>query len=172
MISSIFIIQAINKRTITMNNVSLLIPKNQRPTWIEGLDEMESDAIEMVEIPLLGIITAGQPIECVAQNDRVKVPANMVRKNTYALKVTGHSMIDDNIQDGDVIIVEKRESAENGQSVVALISGEQVTLKKFYIEADGIRLQPANPEMDAILLKNEEVQVLGVVTGVIRNLDD
>ena len=154
-----------------MNNVSLLIPKNQRPLWIEGLDEIESDSVEMVEIPLLGMITAGQPIERVEQNEQVKVPANMVRKNTYALKVTGHSMIDDNIQDGDVIIVEKREHAENGQSVVALINGEQVTLKKFYIEADGIRLQPANPDMEAILLKNEEVQVLGVVTGVIRDFE-
>ncbi len=155
-----------------MNNVSLLLPKNKRPVWIEGLNEIESDSIAMVEIPLLGMITAGNPIERVEQNERVKVPANMVRKNTYALQVTGHSMIDDNIQDGDVIIVEKRESAENGQSVVALINGEQVTLKKFYIEADGIRLQPANPDMEAILLKNEEVQVLGVVTGVIRNLED
>ena len=155
-----------------MNNVSLLIPKNQRPTWIDGLDEIDSESVEMIEIPLLGMITAGQPIERVEQNDSVKVPANMVRKNTYALKVTGHSMIDDNIQDGDVIVVEKRESAENGQSVVALINGEQVTLKKFYIEADGIRLQPANPDMEAILLKNEEVQVLGVVTGVIRNMED
>jgi repressor LexA len=155
-----------------MNNVSLLIPKNQRPTWIEGLDEIESESIAMVEIPLLGMITAGQPIERVEQNERVKVPANMVRKNTYALKVTGHSMIDDNIQDGDIIVVEKRESAENGQSVVALINGEQVTLKKFYIEADGIRLQPANPEMEAILLRNEEVQVLGVVTGVIRDFNE
>ena len=154
-----------------MNNVSMLLPKNKRPVWIEGLDEIESDAMAMIEIPLLGMITAGQPIERVEQNERVKVPANMVRKNTYALKVTGHSMIDDNIQDGDVIIVEKRESAENGQSVVALINGEQVTLKKFYIETDGIRLQPANPAMEAILLKNEEVQVLGVVTGVIRNLE-
>ena len=154
-----------------MNNISLLIPKNQRPTWIEGLDEIDSNSVEMVEVPLLGMITAGQPIERVEQDERVKVPANMVRKNTYALKVTGHSMIDDNIQDGDVIVVEKRESAENGQSVVALINGEQVTLKKFYIEADGIRLQPANPDMEAILLKNEEVQVLGVVTGVIRNLE-
>ena len=154
-----------------MNNVSLLLPKNKRPVWIEGLDEIESDAMAMIEIPLLGMITAGQPIERVEQNERVKVPANMVRKNTYALKVTGHSMIDDNIQDGDVIIVEKRESAENGQSVVALINGEQVTLKKFYIETNGIRLQPANPAMEAILLKNEEVQVLGVVTGVIRNLE-
>ncbi|MDT8452635.1 MAG: transcriptional repressor LexA [Gammaproteobacteria bacterium] len=152
-----------------MKNVSRLIPKHQRPTWIEGLDEAESEAIEMLEIPLLGIITAGQPIERVEQNERVKVPANMVRKNTYALRVTGHSMVDDNIQDGDIIIVEKREWAENGQSVVALINDEQVTLKKFYIEADGIRLQPANPEMDAIRLKNEEVQVLGIVTGVIRD---
>lgn len=154
-----------------MNNVSLLIPKNKRPTWISGLDEVESDSIELVDIPLLGLITAGQPIERVEQNERVKVPANMVRKNTYALKVTGHSMIDDNIQDGDVIIVEKREWAENGQSVVALINDEQVTLKKFYIEADGIRLQPANPDMEAIMLKNEEVQVLGVVTGVIRDME-
>ena len=80
-------------------------------------------------------------------------------------------MIDDNIQDGDIVIIEKRHSAENGQSVVALINNEQVTLKKFYIEADGIRLQPANPEMDAILLKNEEVEVLGVVTGVIRRFE-
>ncbi len=154
-----------------MKNVSRLIPKHQRPTWIEGLDEAESETIEMLEIPLLGIITAGQPIERVEQNERVKVPANMVRKNTYALRVTGHSMVDDNIQDGDIIIVEKREWAENGQSVVALINGEQVTLKKFYIEADGIRLQPANPEMEAIRLKNEEVQVLGIVTGVIRDFE-
>ena len=154
-----------------MNNISLLIPKNKRPTWIEGLNVIDTESVEMMEIPLLGNITAGRPIERVEQQERVKVPANMVRKNTYALKVTGHSMIDDNIQDGDIIVVEKRESAENGQSVVALINNEQVTLKKFYIEADGIRLQPANPEMEAILLKNEEVQVLGVVTGVIRDME-
>ncbi|MCW8830458.1 MAG: transcriptional repressor LexA [Gammaproteobacteria bacterium] len=154
-----------------MNNISLLIPKHKRPTWVSGLDEIESNAVEMLDIPLLGKITAGRPIERVEQNERVKVPANMVRKNTYALKVTGHSMIDDNIQDGDVIIVEKREWAENGQSVVALINDEQVTLKKFYIEADGIRLQPANPDMEAIMLRNEEVQVLGVVTGVIRKME-
>ena len=80
-------------------------------------------------------------------------------------------MIDDNIQDGDIVIIEKKMSAENGQSVVALINNEQVTLKKFYIEADGIRLQPANPDMEAILLKNEEVEVLGVVTGVIRQFE-
>ena len=151
-----------------MNNVSLLIPKRQHPTWTHDLESVEIDAVSLVEIPLLGTITAGNPIERIEDHERIKVPANMVRKNTYALKVQGHSMIDDNIQDGDVIIVEKRESAENGQSVVALINSEQVTLKKFYIEHDGIRLQPANPDMEPIRLKNEEVHVLGVVTGVIR----
>jgi repressor LexA len=158
-----------------MNNVSLLLPKNRRPVCppeaeaIEDILHTESSAY--VEIPLLGRITAGNPIERIEDEERIKVPANMVRKDTYALKVSGHSMIDDNIQDGDIIIVERRLSAENGQSVVALINNEQVTLKKFYIEADGIRLQPANPAMEAIRLKNEEVQVLGVVTGVIRNFE-
>ena len=158
-----------------MNNISLLIPKNRRPIWsptLEAMDEtVDNNLSEYVEIPLLGKITAGKPIERVEENEYVKVPANMVRKDTYALKVSGHSMIDDNIQDGDIVIIEKRHSAENGQSVVALINNEQVTLKKFYIEADGIRLQPANPDMAAILLKNEEVEVLGVVTGVIRQFE-
>lgn len=158
-----------------MNNISMLLPKNTRQVWspqLESLeDDFDNDPSAFVEIPLLGKITAGNPIERIEDDERIKVPANMVRKDTYALKVSGHSMIDDNIQDGDVIIVEKRLSAENGQSVVALINNEQVTLKKFYIEADGIRLQPANPDMEAIRLKNEEVQVLGVVTGVIRRFD-
>ena len=155
-----------------MNNVSLLIPKSQRPVWVNNLDNIETEAATMVEIPLLGTITAGQPIERIEHRETINVPVDMVKRNTYALRVRGHSMVDDNIQDGDTIIVEKRESAENGQSVVALINNEQVTLKKFYIEADGIRLQPANPDMEPIMLKNEEVQVLGIVSGVIRNFLD
>jgi len=154
-----------------MNNVSLLIPKHQRPVWTPELDEADVEVAELVEVPLLGIITAGNPIERIENHELVKVPANMVRKNTYALQVKGSSMIDDNILDGDIVIVEKRISAENGQSVVALINNEQVTLKKFYIEADGVRLQPANPDMEPIILKNEDVQVLGVVSGVIRNFE-
>lgn len=152
-----------------MNNLSLLIPKHQHSTWVSDVELAECEQIDMCEIPLLGTITAGNPIERVEHYERVSVPAHMVRRNTYALKVRGHSMIDDNIEDGDIIIVEKRETAENGQSVVALIKGEEVTLKKFYIEADGIRLQPANPEMQPIMLKNSELQVLGIVAGVIRN---
>ncbi len=150
--------------------ISYLLPKNKRSVWtpeLEVLDEMEAEAL--LEVPLLGFITAGQPIERVEQNDFISVPEAMVSRNTYALKVRGHSMIDDNIQDGDVVIIEKTESAGNGQSVVCLINNEQVTLKKFYIEKKGIRLQPANPDMDPIFLKNEEVQILGVVSGVVRN---
>lgn len=158
-----------------MNNISLLLPKNRRPVWtasLEAIDEsLQDELFAYVEIPLLGNITAGNPIERIEDQEKIKVPANMVRKDTYALKVSGHSMIDDNIQDGDIVIIEKKLSAENGQSVVALINNEQVTLKKFYIEADGIRLQPANPDMEPILLRNEEVQVLGVVTGVIRKFE-
>jgi len=152
-----------------MSNVSLLIPKQQHPTWAPELNEIDTQTTELVEIPLLGMITAGQPIERIENHDLVKVPSTMVRKNTYALRVQGHSMIDDNIQDGDIIVVEKQMTAENGQSVVALINNEQVTLKKFYIETDSIRLQPANPDMEPIILKNEEVQVLGIVSGVIRS---
>ena len=152
-----------------MNKVSLLLPKQQHPQWSSNLLEMEAEADNLVDIPLLGSITAGQPIERIETHELIKVPANMVRKNTYALKVCGHSMIDDNIQDGDIVVIEKQISAENGQSVVALINNEQVTLKKFYIEADGIRLQPANPSMEPIILKNNEVQVLGIVSGIIRN---
>ncbi len=158
-----------------MNNISLLLPKNRRPVWTADFtaidEELDNELSNLVSIPLLGKITAGKPIERIEDNEQIKVPANMVRKDTYALKVCGHSMIDDNIQDGDIVIIEKKMSAENGQSVVALINNEQVTLKKFYIETDGIRLQPANPDMEAILLKNEEVEVLGVVTGVIRQFE-
>ena len=153
--------------------ISYLLPKNKRSVWtpelgLEAIDSMDNGE-PMVDIPLSGFITAGRPIERVEQNESISIPQSMVSRNTYALKVRGHSMIDDNIQDGDIVIIEKTESAGNGQSVVCLINDEQVTLKKFYIEKNGIRLQPANPAMDAIFLKNEEVQILGVVSGVVRN---
>lgn len=151
-----------------MDNVNYLIPKNKRPVYQPDLEVMDVLVDSLVDIPLLGSVTAGLPIDICEQQEQVSVPANMVRKNTYALRVQGHSMIDDNIQDGDIIVVEKRQSAENGQSVIAMINGEQVTLKKFYVESDGIRLQPANPDMEPIILRNEEVQILGIVTGVIR----
>jgi len=152
--------------------LSYLLPKNKRSVWTPELEVIDNEAEPLIEIPLEGFITAGLPIERVEQSENIAVPQSMVSRNTYALKVRGHSMIDDNIQDGDVVIIEKTESATNGQSVVCLINNEQVTLKKFYIERKGIRLQPANPDMEPIFLKNEEVQILGVVSGVVRNFPD
>ena len=154
-----------------MQTVAYLLPKRRRPTWNPELEPVDIAAEPGIAIPLLGYVTAGQPVDIPEERETVTVPRHMVRKNSYALRVRGHSMIDDQIQDGDIIIVEKRETAENGQSVVAMINGESVTLKRFYVEADGIRLQPANPAMEPIYLRHEELQILGIVAGVIRQPD-
>ncbi len=151
-----------------MSSLSYLIPNRSHPTWHPDLEPLVLDAGQGIELPLLGYVTAGQPVEIPETRETVTVPRHMVRKNCYALRVRGHSMIDDHIQDGDIIIVEKRETAENGESVVAMINGEKVTLKRFYVEEDGIRLQPANPTMSPIYLRHEELQILGIVAGVIR----
>ena len=151
-----------------MADITYMIPKKDRAVWVPDTEALELVATAMADVPVLGWISAGQPVDISEEQESVAVPVSMVRRNSYALRVRGHSMIDDNIQDGDVVIIEKRETAENGQSVVAMINGEQVTLKKFYVESDGIRLQPANPDMSPIYLRNEDVQILGIVTGVIR----
>ncbi len=154
-----------------MSNVNYMIPKKNRPVYTPDLEGLELMMGDVTEIPLLGWVAAGQPVDISEDNEHVTVPTTMVKRNSYALRVRGHSMVDDNIQDGDIIVIEKRESAANGESVIAMINGETVTLKKFYVEKQGIRLQPANPDMDPIYLKNEEVQILGIVTGVIRSMD-
>jgi repressor LexA len=151
-----------------MQTVAYLLPKRRHSTWNPALEPLDIVSETGVEIPLLGYVTAGQPVDIPEKRETVRVPRHMVRKNSYALRVRGHSMIDDHIQDGDIIIVEKRETAENGESVVAMINGEQVTLKRFFVEADGIRLQPANAAMEPIYLRHEELQILGIVAGVIR----
>lgn len=156
-----------------MSNVNYLINnnynKNNREVWTPELENLDISPEQLCELPLLGYVTAGEPVLLSEENETVGVPTSMVRTNSYALRVRGHSMIDDNIQDGDIIVIEKRETACNGESVVAMINGETVTLKKFYVEREGIRLQPANPTMEPIYLRNEEVQILGIVTGVIRS---
>jgi repressor LexA len=121
------------------------------------------------EIRVMGTVAAGRPIEAIPFHQTISVPKDMVgRFQTYALRVEGHSMVDENIQHGDYIIIEARESAENGETVIAMINDEEVTLKKFFVEPDHIRLQPANPDMKPIILYNHEVRILGVVCAVIR----
>jgi repressor LexA len=123
-----------------------------------------------VELPLLGYVAAGMPIEAVATAESISVPESLVagRRDTYVLRVRGESMIDAQIRDGDWVVVEDRKSADNGEMVIALVEGQDVTLKKFYREAGRIRLQPANNAMQPIYVDPDAVQIQGVVVGVMR----
>ena len=122
------------------------------------------------EIPLLGTVAAGQPIEAILTHDTISVPKDIQgRGRTFALRVRGDSMIEENIQDGDIIIVASQKTADNGQVVVALIDGNYATVKKFYREPEFIRLEPANPQFKPIFIKTpERIQIQGVVRGLIR----
>jgi len=125
----------------------------------------------VVELPLLGAVAAGLPIEAIQDNETLAVPPDMIsrRKDNYVLRVEGNSMIEEQIRDGDYIVVQAQNQAEDGQMVVALVSGESATVKKLYREADGrIRLQPANPTMEPIFAEAADVRIQGIVVGVIR----
>jgi repressor LexA len=122
-----------------------------------------------VELPLLGYVAAGHPIEAVPGNETISVPDALIgKRDSYVLRVKGDSMIDEQIRDGDFVIVEDRKSADNGEMVIALVDGMDVTLKKYFQESGRIRLQPANPTMQPIMLNPDQVQVQGVVVGVMR----
>lgn len=122
-----------------------------------------------VDLPLLGYVAAGEPIEAVVGAETVTVPEDLVgARETYALRVRGSSMIDEQIRDGDLVVVEDRQVARNGEMVVALIDGSDVTLKTFYREKNHIRLQPANKALTPIIARPEAVRVQGVVIGVMR----
>src|SRR4051812_27911353 len=123
------------------------------------------------EIPLLGKVAAGTPIESLMHQESIAVPEQMLprRGPNYALKVQGTSMIDEHIVDGDIVVVHGKQTAENGEMVIALVNGSEATVKKFYREAGGwIRLQPANATMQPMRFQERDVLIQGVVVGVIR----
>jgi repressor LexA len=122
------------------------------------------------ELSLLGQVAAGVPIEAIEGQDTISVPEEFVRRdNTFCLRVRGESMVDEGIRDGDYIIVEGRDGANPGETVVALIGGE-ATVKKYYPEPDGrVRLQPANLAMDPIFVSEEDLRIRGVVVGLMRH---
>ena len=126
--------------------------------------------VQAVELPLLGRVAAGTPIEAISATETIFVPEDMVgRKETYVLQVKGDSMIDEQIRDGDYVIVESRRSAKDGEMVIALLEDEKVTLKKLYREAGGkVRLQPANARLKPLVVNAEDLRVQGVVIGVLR----
>jgi repressor LexA len=140
----------------------------------------ESRAIEImpteatpraVELPLLGTVAAGMPIEALEDNETFTVPDAMIGRggNHYVLRVRGNSMVDEQIRDGDFVVVNERQSADNGEMVIAMLNGNSATVKKFYRERDGrIRLQPANETMTPIYVHENDISIQGIVVGVLR----
>lgn len=143
-----------------------------RKTW------NRSRSIELIEgearghgarIPLLGTVAAGAPIEAIATSGGIEVPSAMVgNKQAFALVVQGDSMIDDHILDGDVVVLESRKTPRNGETVVALIRKDECTLKRFYLDGPTVRLVPANQRLEPMRFPAEDVEVQGVVIGLIR----
>ena len=126
---------------------------------------------KIVDVPLLGKVTAGSPIEAIEMPDEYfSLPANLIstKEETFTLKVSGESMINVGIYDGDILIVERRDTARNGETVVAMNDNNEVTVKTFYKENGYFRLQPENDTMDPIILK--ECTILGKVIGLYRKL--
>ena len=140
----------------------------------------ESRAIEIlpseafpraVDLPLLGTVAAGMPIEAMTTGETMSVPDDFVRRagSHYVLKVRGSSMIDEQIRDGDFVVVNERQRADNGEMVIAMLNGSSATVKKFYRERDGrIRLQPANELMPPIYVHENDITIQGIVVGVLR----
>lgn len=141
------------------------------------IDEGEARSVELtpktgwftkaIELPLIGLIAAGQPIEAIQQNERIAIPLELLPNlNCYVLQVKGESMIEDGIYDGDFVVVERNFYPKNGDVVVALLENEYATLKRYYREPNRIRLQPANRTMKPFYVKNPVIQ--GIVKAVLR----
>ena len=140
----------------------------------------ESRAIEIlpsdimpkaIELPLLGAVAAGVPIEAIMHQESIAVPDSFVQRggNHYVLKVRGNSMIEEQIRDGDFVVVNERQRADNGEMVIAMLHGTSATVKKFYREKDGrIRLQPANESMEPMYVHENDISIQGIVVGVMR----
>ena len=146
-----------------------------RKAWnrSRSLEPVPREGFELSCIPVLGTVAAGSPIEAIedtAGAESVAVPPEMVVRpaETYALRVNGESMIDEQIRDGDMVVIESASGARNGDTVVALVGGSDATLKKFYRRGDRVRLIPANPEVEPIEVHAGEVEIRGILRGLIR----
>lgn len=134
--------------------------------------EIKKTVDDFIQIPLKGTIAAGQPIEAIEERETIAVPKINLPKSSdlFALRVSGDSMIGENINDGDIVIIKSQSTADNGQKIVALIDNCEVTLKKIYKEKNRIRLQPANERMNPIYIKPKNLMVQGIVIDVIKNI--
>ena len=143
-----------------------------RRVWNQNrsIDLVRGAAGQALDLPLVGTIAAGAPLEAVPTTETITVPADMVsgRGRTFVLRIQGDSMIGEQIREGDFVIIEERPLARDGETVVALVDGSDATLKRFYREGAHVRLQPSHPTMDPIVVAADRVQVQGVVVGLIR----
>lgn len=131
----------------------------------EPSEERQNNSAATVAI--LGNIAAGAPIEAIEAPEQLDLNSMIPEgKDVYALRVNGNSMIEDSICDGDLVLIERRNTARNGETVVAILEGDEATLKRYYKEADRIRLQPANAAMEPIYV--DDIQIRGVLIGVVR----
>lgn len=139
-----------------------------RESKARGIKVFSLDKTPTTTLPFLGFIAAGAPIEVIEQKEEMEVPTTLVgRKPCYILQVKGNSMIEDHILDGDFIVVERRETADDGEVVVALINNRSAaTLKRFYKEKNRVRLEPSNSSMKPIYVKDVAIQ--GKVRGLFR----
>ena len=141
---------------------------------IEVIDQQISSALRGIELPILGFIAAGSPIQAYTDPDATfKVAPSMIsaKRRSYVLQVKGNSMIEDGILDGDHVIIEEQTYASDGDIVVALLDNGLATLKRFFQEATKIRLEPANSSMSPIYVNTGEVQIQGKCVGVIRRFN-
>lgn len=146
-----------------------LIRRQRNVSRSMELVNIEKETGYSAEAPLLGSIAAGQPLETYPVEETIAIPPDMMgRRRTYVLKVRGDSMIEDHIQNGDFVIVDETNHAENGETVVALVNGESATLKRFFREHGHVRLQPANSAMAPIIVPEDQVVIQGVVIGLLR----
>ena len=157
----------VHKHLVHLESKGLIRKYQNLSRAIEIVDE-KSTEISSREYTVLGHIVAGKPIEVLENHEVMSFLPDPDDKSIFVLRVKGNSMIEDHIKDGDYVIVEKRDLANNGETVVALLENDRATLKKFYKEEDGVRLQPANSDMSPIFLKEGDFKIQGVVIGVMR----
>lgn len=157
----------VHKHVMNLIDKGLLRRGWNRSRSIEVLEGEEPEPVK--ELPLLGYIAAGSPLEAVLDQTTIALPwTEAGARKLYVLQVKGQSMIEDHIEDGDYVIVEERQTANNGETVVALLRDHEATLKRFYRENGHIRLQPANREMEPILVRESELRIQGIVVGILR----
>ncbi|MEQ9260692.1 MAG: transcriptional repressor LexA [Roseovarius sp.] len=146
--------------------------EGDRPAAAPPANAMPIEAAGVMELPLMGRIAAGVPIEAIAHASRnVAVPGDMIggKGNHYALEVKGDSMIGAGINDGDIVIIRETQTADNGDIVVALVEDAEATLKKYYRNGNAIALEAANPAYETRVLPEDQVQVQGRLVGLIRS---